>query len=199
VEIDIIDTVSKYSALFVIPVLPFVIWWMSKSKENKRYVEKVAQDVKDKAEALAKGLKDLDAKVAEQVRVSIEEFVNSAVDRVALEGKNARTAIQTDVNHKNEMLYAALTNMNTVIADIAKDVIKNDETQRKVTDKLESSNFLLNQGFWGRDTKSDSPLTKDEVESEEHKTKEEEGIFKPTEEEAAERAAGDFSTQEGTE
>ena len=187
-----IQLLKDIATLCAFPVIGYVLWLVGyrnkarvDSVENDRYTKQLAVTLDKAREDLAQKLIESDFLKAERVQKKVEELVKAKVD-----------IIQVDSNHKVEMLYAALKNMTTVIQGIARDVITNEENRKDAMAKLERSNYLISQVQWGRDTKSESPLTLEEPESEEHKQEEEKGIFKPTEEEAAERAEGDTSTQE---
>jgi hypothetical protein len=200
---DIFDSFSKWATFLIIPAIPIMLYWFSKRSKNKgdsnanqQYVEGLAREVKEKADQLAITLKEMDQKVAMTVRTSIENFVNAALDRQSTDYNNKINKVQDSSDHKVEMIYAELKNMNTIITDIIKDVVGISGNQGRGTDKLERKLEMLEQFTYGTKTKSDSPLLEDKEETQEHKDKVGDGIFKPTEEEQDEIDAGDVTTQD---
>lgn len=191
---DFLESLSNYGSLFIIPLFGFLLWFIDyRSRKRvdattgKQYTEALARELAKDAVVKAEKLQEETEILASRRKKEVEDFVNIRIQ-----------TLDSDVNHKIEMIYSKFEVLNVIITNIIRDVATTAKSQAEITDKLEKGMDFMKQFMWGRETKSDAPYLTGDTETQEHKEEVGVGIFEPTEEEAQERAEGNLTNESGT-
>jgi hypothetical protein len=180
---DWLEYVSRFMSLLIIPTIAILVLMEYRYRRKrdvtgeKQYREALAKDLQKDQDLKAEKLEDKTHNTTRQNREDLMEIVM----------KNTQD-MMTFVNHKLELVYKTFEIQNVVIKDIIKDAIKDNTARDKSMGKLERSQDVLSQWYYGIKVKSDWPLLSDQSETKEHREEQhsldpQDSIFSPTNEE----------------
>ena len=139
-------------------------------RAEKVQVESLAERVKENQAETAEKLRAETALIAQQTRRDMEAYV----DRQTQD-------LKTDYGHKFQVVDLKIDAIHEAIANV---IEKNAQTaliNSKTAERLEKQMDRIQQFEWGRDAKSVPAFITGEEETQEHKDKPDEGLFKDPE------------------
>lgn len=137
------------------------------AKIDKNQVDALAERVKKDQADTADRLEIKTAAIAEKTKKEMETYVDRQTDD-----------LKKDYGHRFEVVDLNIKAIHEAIANV---IERNAETalvNAKTADRLEKQMDRIQQFEWGRDAKSEPAFMRGEEETEEHKEKAEEGLFK---------------------
>jgi hypothetical protein len=180
---DWLEYVSRFMSLLIIPTIAILVLMEYRYRKKrditgeKQYRETLAKDLQKDQDLKAEKLEDKTHSTTRQNREDLMEIIM----------KNTQD-LTTFINHKLELVYKTFEIQNVVIAGVIRDAIKDGSTRDKAFGRLEQSQDILSQWYYGIKVKSDWPLLSDTSETKEHREEQhsldpQESIFSPTKDE----------------
>jgi len=130
-------------------------------------VEKIAREKSTTERNIAKELAETAAKLADEVRDSMKEYVGQLL-----------ATLKQDIKLEHQRVYSNMESRESRIDQLRKDFEELKHFQYKFNDAIQKSLERIQTMQWGPSAKSVLPTMLDEIETEEHKSKPDKGVFK---------------------
>lgn len=163
----------------------FIVSFQYKKKSDLKAEQKsdlqTARLDKNQVDALADRVKRDQYETAERLRKTTEDIAEKTKKEMEAYVDRQTADLKKDYGHRFEVVDMKIDAVNEAISNV---IERNAETalvNAKTAERLEKQMDRIQQFEWGRDSKSEPAFMRGEDETQEHKDKPEEGLFKDKE------------------